>query len=112
MKLILKGRNGVNISPDKKVLSIICKDKIRMFETSDLRELARVDLKEFIKIGRSILITSVCFYDNYNFVLCTVQGHICIIHYASGRVHFQNSPEVSGWRVFLICRKLVISLHL
>lgn len=97
------------MSPDGKVISIISKNKIKMIEVNTLRDVARVNLNEFIKVDRAILITSVNFIDDYNFAMVTVQGHLIVMHYPSGMVHYSNIPEV---RLLLVlkARKLRISL--
>lgn len=65
-----------------------------MFETKQLRELTRIHLKDFIDISRTVIISSICFIDEYNFGLCTVQGHILALHYPSGQIHFDNKLKV------------------
>lgn len=81
------------MSPDGKVISIISKNKVKMIEIETMRDVARVNLNDFIKTDRAILITSVEFFDDFNFGMITVQGHMIIMHYPSGTVHFVNTPE-------------------
>lgn len=83
-----------SLSPDGKCIAIYSQDRLWLLEPKDFRELARLDLHEYLKVGKSILITSVGFFDDTNFGLCTVQGHICVLHYPSGRVHYEHNPEV------------------
>ena len=82
------------MSPDGKVVSVISKNRVKMIEIKTLRDVARVNLADFIKTDRAVLITSVNFFDEFNFGLITVQGHMVIIHYPSGTVHFTDTPEV------------------
>lgn len=91
---LIKGKNGVNLSRDGKVLSIISKNKVKMIETNTLRDLARINLNDFIKVNRAILVTNIEFFDDYSFAMVTVQGHVVIMHYPSGIVHFNEDPEV------------------
>lgn len=95
------------MSPDGKVISVISKNKVKMIEVNTLRDVARVNLNDFIKVDRAILITSVNFFDEFNFGMITVQGHMVIMHYPSGTVHFVDTPEVG-----LIFRKSRISLRI
>ena len=101
------GKNGVHLSRDGKVLSVISKSTIKMIETNTFRDLARINLKDFIPIERSILITSIEFFDDFSFGIVTVQGHVIVMHYPSGTVFFTHIPEVC-----LIFRKLLISPHI
>jgi hypothetical protein len=66
-----------------------------MIETNTFRDLARINLKDFIQIERSILITSLNFFDDFTFGMVTVQGHVVVMHYPSGTVFFTHEPEVS-----------------
>lgn len=90
------GRGGVHLSRDGKVMSIISKNRVKMIETNTLRDLARLNLNEFIKADRAVLITSLNFFDDFTFGLVTVQGHVVVMHYPSGTVFFTHEPEVAN----------------
>ena len=102
----------MNLSRDGKVLSIISKNKVKMIETNTFRDLARIDLKDFIKVQRAILVTNIEFFDDFSFAMVTVQGHVVIMHYPSGIVHYTHEPEVKLTRKSLTSPLNSLSMEL